>query len=89
MEAAEVVEGGLVVAGGDATPVLDAVEGPLDDACVAVAVGVEGAGAAALVAAAAPVGQLVVAFVGMTMGTPRRRRDARLSRELSPLSAIT
>ena len=30
VEAAEVVEGGLVVAGGDATPVLDAVEGPLD-----------------------------------------------------------
>ena len=64
VEAAEVVEGGLVVAGGDATPVLDAVEGPLDDVAVAVAVGVEGAGAAALVAAAAPVGQLVVAFAG-------------------------
>ena len=61
-EVSEVVEGGRVVAGGDATPMRDAVQGPLDDACVAV--GVEGAGVAGLVAAALLVGALVVAFAG-------------------------
>lgn len=62
VEGAEVVLGGLVVAGGDAPPVLDSVERPLDDACVAVSVGVEGVGAASAAGAASTVGFLVVAF---------------------------
>jgi hypothetical protein len=60
--AAAVVEGLLVVSGGDGPPLLEFVEEPLDDVATLVEVGVEGGRASTGGAAGAALGPLVGTF---------------------------
>lgn len=54
--------GGLVVAGGDASPLLQAVEAPFHDVAVCVCLAVEGWWAASVAASPGPVADLVGPF---------------------------
>jgi len=58
-DACAVVAGVLVVAGGDASPALESVEGALDDVAVPVELGVESGRSAAVAALLGAVGDLV------------------------------
>ena len=66
-ERCSVVAGGLVVAGGKAAPVLEAVEAAFHDIAPPVDGAVEAVGPSALAAAPASVGQLVIAFRGSSL----------------------
>lgn len=73
--------GGLVVAGGDATPLLEAVEAPFDDVAPLVDLLVEGRRTSALTAAPEPVANLVGPFRKVCRMF-RRRSQPRMALEL-------
>lgn len=73
--------GGLVVAGGDAAPLLEAVEAPLDDVASLVDLLVEGRRTSAMAAASEPVAN-VSDRSRMVCGMFRRRSQVRMAFEL-------
>lgn len=80
--------GGLVVAGRDATPLLETVEAPFHDVALLVELLVEAGRASASAAAAAPL-RFWSARSGMVWAMPRLRSQVRIARELWPLSPST
>jgi hypothetical protein len=83
---AAVVGGGLVIASGDATPLLELVPVALDDVALPVAVTIEPARPTATTTTTRTVSLLVAAF-GDVWAILRRRSNTRLALELYALSA--